>query len=82
MRKMLEDNIHINKLLYSLNNKNKMEYLIKKFTNYNNNYNSLSLANSTKHSHSVPNMKKNKSKYNFLILNFYFIRCRFNWLYE
>ena len=101
MRKMLEDNIHINKLLYSLNNKNKMEYLINNFTNYNNNYssesqikklynnfmnrnnicsNALSLTNSTRHSHFVSDIKKNKSKYNFLIFNFHIIRYRFNWL--
>ena len=101
MRKMLEDNIHINKLLYSLNNKNKMEYLINNFTNYNNNYssesqikklynnfmnrnnicsNALSLTNSTRHSHFVSDIKKNKSKYNFLIFNFHIIRYRLNWL--
>ena len=103
MRKMLEDNIHINKLLYSLNNKNKMEYLINNFTNYNNNYNSetqikklynnfmnrnnicsnaLSLTNSARHSNFVPDIKKNKSKYKFLIFNFSIIRCGFNWICE
>ena len=103
MRKILEDNIHINKLLYSLNNKNKMEYLINNFTNYNNNYNSenqikklynnfmnrnnicsnaLSLTNSARHSNFVPDIKKNKSKYKFLIFNFSIIRCGFNWICE
>ena len=36
--KKLEDNIHINKLIYFLNNKNNMEYLINNFINYNDNY--------------------------------------------
>ena len=63
--------------------KNRIKKLYNNFMNRNNICsNALSLTNSARHSHFVPDIKKNKSKYKFLIFNFYIIRCRFNRICE
>ena len=80
-----------NKMEYLINNftnynnnyssESQIKKLYNNFMNRNNICsNALSLTNSTRHSHFVSDIKKNKSKYNILIFNFHIIRYRFNWL--
>ena len=80
-----------NKMEYLINNftnynnnyssESQIKKLYNSFMNRNNICsNALSLTNSTRHSHFVSDIKKNKSKYNILIFNFHIIRYRFNWL--